>query len=1087
VTAAEPVLAPYPGLRPYEPDEAHLFFGRDQQVLELLRRLRVNRFLAVVGTSGCGKSSLVRAGLMPALFGGFMAGGGSSWRIAVMKPGSEPVKNLAEALCTGDVLGEDSPGIVEDGIAPAMFAETTLRRGPLGLVELVRHTRLPAGESLLVVVDQFEEVFRFRSSGAGREDDAAALVKLLLEASRQQELSIFVILTMRSDFLGECPRFRGLPEAINDGQYLVPRLNRDQIRDAITGPANVGGAEVAPRIVQRLLGEAGEDPDQLPQLQHALMRTWDRWRQCGASGPLDVEHYEWTGGIANALSLHADEAHSQLSGDHARAIARKLFQRLTEKSERYSDVRRPGSLGEICAVAEAPEPEVREVIETFREGSRSFLMPPASVALRDETVLDISHESLIRVWGRLRAWVDEESRAAVQWQRLAQSAEWYERGDASLLVEPELSRTLEWWESWKPNEAWAKRYGGGFERVKSFLAESRREDEARQAEELERQQREAEDQSRRAHLEEVRRVVSYFQTAQPEEVAAVRELLSRMADPEHDGLALASFGHAPAINEAMYEKLAATPPPCFTAEGLSLQLANPGLLLEAWPATSKWLEEDRPLMRFRRELGVLMDAWTGAAKNPDHLLTGPLFHRAVRMSERHRGRLNAAEVEFVESSRKGAVRPRTWMVAGCTVAALCLLHIVLMIRSASLNPEFGGAGSTPAGLDVLRQRIFEAHAFAQEGVPFSRRWDRYPWATAVRSTERQYLEEFRSLWYEPARDALLSALRSLPDIPGPVDDYSTPYSNLKAYLMLTEHPRYASGQQEFLKQVLMRVWNDIVPAPPEVRAPAEQHFATFASIYSKHPYGEPADREVVQHARAYLNSFSLVDRAYYSTLILGSGPPLRFAELSPGSQRFLSVPYEIPSPFVGGKAGWQDSIDMLKLAPEIVQREEWVIGTGGRISAEELNAPLRARFINDCVHHWRRLLGTAQLQPFDSLPDAVTKLRELSRGSQSPLGRFLDVVQYNTDLYSPTVADAFQPLRVPRETYFQALAALAQAAERAAAGRTAGSMTASAQAVLTEARKLSTQISPKSDPQVRKALITLLEQPALQALRLEAR
>jgi hypothetical protein len=512
VTAAEPVLAPFPGLRPYEPDEAHLFFGREQQVLELLRRLRVNRFLAVVGTSGSGKSSLVRAGLMPALYGGFMAGGGSSWRIALLKPGSEPVRNLAEALCAGEVLGEDSPALVEDGIAPALFAETTLQRGPLGLVELVRHARLPAGESVLVVVDQFEEVFRFRSPGAGREDDAAALVKLLLEASRQQESAIFVILTMRSDFLGECPRFRGLPEAINDGQYLVPRLTRDQIHDAITGPANVAGAEVAPRLVQRLLGEAGEDPDQLPQLQHALMRTWDRWQECGASGPLDVEHYEWTGGIAKALSLHADDAYSKLTDDRAREVAQKLFQRLTEKSERYSDVRRPASFEDICAVTGAPPEQVREVIEVFRAGGRSFLMPPPSVALRDETVLDISHESLIRVWGRLRAWVDEEARAAVQWQRVAQSAEWHERGDASLLVEPELSRTVEWWESWQPNEAWAKRYGGAFAKVASFLADSRRAQDARLAAERERQEREAQDK----HLKEVERAKSFYESMPPD-------------------------------------------------------------------------------------------------------------------------------------------------------------------------------------------------------------------------------------------------------------------------------------------------------------------------------------------------------------------------------------------------------------------------------------------------------------------------------------------------------------------------------------------------------------------------------------------
>jgi hypothetical protein len=194
---------PFPGLRPFEPHESFLYFGRDDQIDELLARLEQTRFLAVVGTSGGGKSSLIRAGLLPALQRGYMTGAGSRWRVALFRPGDDPIGGLAKAL--------DQP-------------RETLDRSSLGLVEATRDLRLDGRENLLVVVDQFEELFRFHKLAVARDggDEAAAFVKLLLRASEQSEVPSYVVLTMRSDYLGDCAQFRGLPEALNSGQYLVP-------------------------------------------------------------------------------------------------------------------------------------------------------------------------------------------------------------------------------------------------------------------------------------------------------------------------------------------------------------------------------------------------------------------------------------------------------------------------------------------------------------------------------------------------------------------------------------------------------------------------------------------------------------------------------------------------------------------------------------------------------------------------------------------------------------------------------------------------------------------------------------------------
>jgi len=474
---------PFPGLRPFEPEEDHLFFGRERETDELLRRLRSNRFVSVLGTSGSGKSSLVRSGLIPSLYSGFMVQAGSTWRVAVLRPGEDPIGNLADALNDSDVLGGD-PELADTG---RMLMETTLRRSALGLADCARHARLPEHENLLVVVDQFEELFRFRESRKehGSRDEAIAFAKLLLAAAQQDKLPVYVVVTMRSDFIGDCMEYPGLPEAINEGQYLIPRMTRDELRQAITGPVAVGGGEIAPRFVARLLNEVGDDPDQLPVLQHALMRTWDHWTERqGKVQPIDVDDYEAVGTMAEALSRHAEEAYEELGSARKKEIAERLFKALTDKRKDDRGVRRPTPVCDAASIAGVTEAEVAEVVEVFRRPGRSFLMPPSNVELTGGSIMDLSHESLMRNWSRLVEWVDEETISGKSFRRLCRSVRRYEKGQGSLWVDPELAIGLQWREENKPTEVWAQRYDASFEQAMAFLDESKRtQDAARRAEE----------------------------------------------------------------------------------------------------------------------------------------------------------------------------------------------------------------------------------------------------------------------------------------------------------------------------------------------------------------------------------------------------------------------------------------------------------------------------------------------------------------------------------------------------------------------------------------------------------------------------
>ena len=504
---------PFPGIRPFEMDETNLFFGRDGQSDELLKRMQRTRLLAVVGTSGSGKSSLIRAGLLPALYGGLMGAAGSSWRIAILRPGGDPMGNLAIALDDPLVFGSESNSEIQTALI-----ETTLRRSSIGLIDVTRQARMSEHENLLVVVDQFEELFRFKQSQSS--DDATTFVKLLLEASAQQEIPIYIIITMRSDFLGDCSQFTGLPEAINNGQYLIPRMSRDERQSAIVGPIAVGEGQISAPLVSRLLNDVGDNPDQLPILQHALMRTWDYWSAHRLNGdPIDLDDYNAIGTMSEALSRHADEAFNELPGERSRLIAEQLFKRLTEKGADNREIRRPTPLAELCAVCQASEAEIATIIDVFRSEGRSFLMPPAGTKLISETVIDISHESLIRNWTRLQQWVDEEAQSSRTYRRLAEAAVLHREGHEGLLQDPALQIALDWFEKNHPTAAWAQRYHPEFEEAKKYLEASceAREDALRERE-----------RQRNAELERARREREQAELHAAEQTRAARKLRALM-------------------------------------------------------------------------------------------------------------------------------------------------------------------------------------------------------------------------------------------------------------------------------------------------------------------------------------------------------------------------------------------------------------------------------------------------------------------------------------------------------------------------------------------------------------------------------
>ncbi|HEX8852655.1 MAG TPA: hypothetical protein VF754_04165, partial [Pyrinomonadaceae bacterium] len=243
--------------------------------------------------------------------------------------------------------------------------------------------------------------------------------------------------------------------------------------------------------------DVGDNPDQLPILQHALMRTWNFWTassDADAGVEIDLRHYDAIGGMDKALSLHADEAYEELPDARGRKIAERMFKALTETVTDSREIRRPSTVSEIASIAGASVEEVVPVIETFRSPGRSFLMPPARTPLQPDTLIDISHESLIRNWGMLKEWVKEEAQSARIYRRVAEAAALYREGREGFLSDPALQFALDWRDTEKPNKEWAKRYHPEFEQTLDFLkqSEERRTELARQEKERERLEAERE-------------------------------------------------------------------------------------------------------------------------------------------------------------------------------------------------------------------------------------------------------------------------------------------------------------------------------------------------------------------------------------------------------------------------------------------------------------------------------------------------------------------------------------------------------------------------------------------------------------------
>lgn len=429
----EPGDPPFQGLQYFDEKDADRFFGREVVVAKIVGRLTTTRFLTVIGASGSGKSSVVRAGVIPALRRGERLADGSlpptdsgQWDIRILTPTAHPLDALAASLT------HDSESV---------SATTTLRAdlandaNSLGLVArriLAKNYK----KHLLLVIDQFEEVF----TQCRQEDDRRIFIENLLQAvDSNHSQPITVLLTLRADFYTQLAFQDKLRELVSQNQEFIGAMTRDELTRAILQPAALRNWKVQEGLVEVILDDLGSEPGALPLLSHALLETWKRRR----GRVLTVSGYTAAGGVRGAIAQTAETVFRQRLSTEQQPIARMIFIKLAEMGEDSLDTRRRAAFSEL--ITRATDTSTIDAVLSILTDAR--LVTTGTLEPGDTRVVEVAHEALIREWPTLRDWLNQNRQGLILHRQLTEDAnDWLKLGrdSGALYRGMRLKQTLEW-------------------------------------------------------------------------------------------------------------------------------------------------------------------------------------------------------------------------------------------------------------------------------------------------------------------------------------------------------------------------------------------------------------------------------------------------------------------------------------------------------------------------------------------------------------------------------------------------------------------------------------------------------------------
>ncbi len=429
----EPGDPPYQGLQYFDEEQADRFFGREALTARIVSRLAQVHFLTIIGASGSGKSSLVRAGVIPALRGGEALADGTLppqdsqlWDIRTFNPGAHPLEALAANL----VVQSDSVQVVMSLEKDLAQEKRTLGVAARQILAKTKQRRL------LLVIDQFEEIFTQCRQDAERR---AFIDNILTAADPAGGLPVSILLTLRADYYAQVAEHDALRDQIAQNQEFIGAMSRDELARAIVEPAAQGNWKLQEGLVEIILDDIGDEPGALPLLSHALLETWKRRR----GRVMTLSGYTEAGGVRGAIAHTAEMVFQQRLTPQQRPIARMIFTRLAEIGQDALDTRRRAPFSELITRS-TDENTIQAVLSILTDAR---LVTTGTVEPGDVKVVEVAHEALIREWPTLRNWLNENRQSLLIQRQITEAAsEWekLERDPGALYRGARLQQTLEW-------------------------------------------------------------------------------------------------------------------------------------------------------------------------------------------------------------------------------------------------------------------------------------------------------------------------------------------------------------------------------------------------------------------------------------------------------------------------------------------------------------------------------------------------------------------------------------------------------------------------------------------------------------------
>lgn len=416
----------------------------------------------MVGASASGKTSLIQSGVIPAL----LADMKREWVPVYIRPGKRPMESLIRGI-----QRVFSKNISESDVYS--FLNSSQGIGDFLIEKGLNNYHY------FFVVDQFEELFTWpvviKKRKSGKHPDAVHFISHLMRLVAEKDIQIFLMLSIRADFLDYCSNYRELTELLNKSKYLLPQMSQSDVKEAILEPFRLAGASVESGFEEYLLNDMEEVEHSLPLLQHALKQTWNHWKSRGNTNmSVSLEDYQSTGAIRNGLSRDLENLYMSLEF-YQKEICERIFKTIAFKTERQEAFGRRTSLGNIARIAQCKVERVIEVVEIFDKTGFPFLGYQHSAPLSSESRIELCHESLINIWDRLRQWVNEEDESIRMYLKLSKASALYQQGKGVLLEADELQKALDWKKLHNPTPAWGIQFNPAFERALVFLNTSEEE------------------------------------------------------------------------------------------------------------------------------------------------------------------------------------------------------------------------------------------------------------------------------------------------------------------------------------------------------------------------------------------------------------------------------------------------------------------------------------------------------------------------------------------------------------------------------------------------------------------------------------